>query len=128
MGGVLGLCTGFSLLTAVELIYWFTVRLVNDYFDRKKISSQSSHEKEPNSECEKEKNEFKKRIDLLDTKVVNVRELLDSRIEDRNTKVEVKITQMEKQMAQMEAKMFDELKSLKDLLTKRRFRSVADSQ
>ena len=101
MGGVLGLCTGFSLLTAIELIYWFTVRLVNDYFDRKKISSQSIYEKELNSDsqCEKEEKEIKKQIDLLDTKVgdcyVNVRELIDTRIEDRNAKLEIKIMQME---------------------------------
>ena len=27
VGGLMGLCLGFSLLSAVELIYWFTYRL-----------------------------------------------------------------------------------------------------
>jgi hypothetical protein len=27
MGGLLGLCTGFSFISGVEMIYWFTVRL-----------------------------------------------------------------------------------------------------
>jgi uncharacterized membrane protein (Fun14 family) len=26
IGGLLGLCSGFSLLTAVEIIYWFIIR------------------------------------------------------------------------------------------------------
>ena len=27
IGGFLGLCIGFSLVSAVEIVYWFTVRL-----------------------------------------------------------------------------------------------------
>ena len=27
VGGLLGLCLGFSFLSAIELIYWFTYRL-----------------------------------------------------------------------------------------------------
>ena len=26
IGGLLGLCMGFSLLTAIEVVYWFLVR------------------------------------------------------------------------------------------------------
>ena len=29
-GGIIGLCMGFSLLSLVELIYWFTLRMYND--------------------------------------------------------------------------------------------------
>ena len=35
-GGVIGLCIGFSLLSGVELIYWFTLRLFIDQFRKKK--------------------------------------------------------------------------------------------
>ena len=35
-GGVIGLCMGFSLLSGVELIYWFTLRLFIDQFRKKK--------------------------------------------------------------------------------------------
>jgi amiloride-sensitive sodium channel len=31
-GGIVGLCMGFSLISGVELIYWFTLRLYFDYF------------------------------------------------------------------------------------------------
>ena len=27
IGGVLGLCIGFSLISLIEIIYWFTLRL-----------------------------------------------------------------------------------------------------
>ena len=27
VGGLMGLCLGFSFLSAIELIYWFTFRL-----------------------------------------------------------------------------------------------------
>ena len=46
LGGVLGLCTGFSLITAVELIYWFTVRILHDYCRRNKINPQQTNDEE----------------------------------------------------------------------------------
>ena len=30
VGGLMGLCLGFSLLSAIELIYWFTFRLFSN--------------------------------------------------------------------------------------------------
>ena len=35
-GGIIGLCMGFSLLSGVELIYWFTLRLFIDQYRKKK--------------------------------------------------------------------------------------------
>ncbi len=37
-GGIVGLCLGFSFLSGVELIYWFSIRIVFDKFflNRKK--------------------------------------------------------------------------------------------
>ena len=66
MGGLLGFCTGFSLLSAVELIYWFTVRILNDYFHRKKVSAQPSQNKE---KCEKVEDDLKTRMDNLESKM-----------------------------------------------------------
>ena len=34
-GGLVGLCIGFSILSGVEIIYWFTIRLYLDYCRRK---------------------------------------------------------------------------------------------
>jgi amiloride-sensitive sodium channel len=31
-GGIVGLCMGFSLISGIELIYWFTLRLFIDHF------------------------------------------------------------------------------------------------
>ena len=30
VGGLMGLCLGFSFLSAIELIYWFTFRLIKN--------------------------------------------------------------------------------------------------
>ena len=81
MGGVLGLCTGFSLITAVELLYWFTVRIFNDYRNRKKISPKSSEdnwsddeqeEQKPDCDCEA----IKSRMEDLETRNVKIENLL----------------------------------------------------
>ena len=67
MGGLLGFCTGFSLLSAVELIYWFTIRILNDYLQRNKVSAQHSQHKE---QCEKEEEDnLKTRVDKLESKM-----------------------------------------------------------
>ena len=34
MGGILGISCGFSLITAIELFYWFTVRIMADHFSK----------------------------------------------------------------------------------------------
>jgi hypothetical protein len=35
MGGLLGLCMGFSLISFVEIFYWFTIRLCRNMVDKK---------------------------------------------------------------------------------------------
>ena len=35
MGGLLGLCMGFSLISFVEILYWFTIRLCRNMMDKK---------------------------------------------------------------------------------------------
>ena len=55
MGGILGLCTGFSIITGVEFFYWFTARIMVDHCTRhKKISPKSPKdgEEEPKEDCQ----------------------------------------------------------------------------
>lgn len=69
MGGVLGVCSGFSFITACELLYWFTVRILGDHFSNKnknKISAETSETKESKNQeqnkgcdCEKLKSQIK---------------------------------------------------------------------
>ena len=30
MGGLMGLCTGFSFISAIEILYWFTIRYLRN--------------------------------------------------------------------------------------------------
>ena len=142
LGGVLGMCTGFSLLTAVELLYWFTVRLVSDYFGKNKISVKSSQDNEQNTESQSEKegdmkNKNENEMNKLETKIVEIESSfgktdtkitkLETKIVEIETscgKIDTKITKMETQMA----KMLDEIEGIRDMLKTRRFRSVADSK
>ena len=41
MGGILGISSGFSLITAIELLYWFTVRIIADHYKKKKNANQN---------------------------------------------------------------------------------------
>ena len=34
MGGLLGLCIGFSLISGVEIIYWLTIKLFRNVFNK----------------------------------------------------------------------------------------------
>ena len=36
VGGIIGLCIGFSLVSMTEIWYWFTVRMYNDYRKKKR--------------------------------------------------------------------------------------------
>ena len=64
LGGLLGFCTGFSLLSAVELVYWFTARILNDYLTTNKISEKSNENKE-GCDCG-EDDDLKKRMDKVE--------------------------------------------------------------
>ena len=77
MGGVLGVCSGFSFITACELLYWFTIRILGDHFSNKnKISSKTSTTKESDNEEDNKGSDY---------------EILKSEIKDlksRNAKLE----------------------------------------
>ena len=104
MGGVLGLCTGFSLITAVELFYWFTVRIIHDYCRRNKINPQSSTDEEsPQSADDNESNQknecdcktLKLKTDELEASVAEIKaktaELETSVAEIKASNAEIKV-------------------------------------
>ena len=45
VGGLLGVCIGFSLVSAVELLYWFIVKMART-FGKKKVKQDSVVEEE----------------------------------------------------------------------------------
>ena len=91
LGGLLGFCTGFSLLSAFELVYWFTVRIMNDYLDKNKIFAKTNQNKE-----ETDKNE---KVDM------NTRmEKLESKMDEKDRR---------------ETKMLEKLKDIENLLKKK---------
>ena len=47
-GGLVGLCTGFSILSAMEILYWFIIRLSLTYFKKKKSCDTTETNKKPN--------------------------------------------------------------------------------
>ena len=38
LGGLFGLCLGFSLISFIELFYWFSVRLIRNCFNQKTMT------------------------------------------------------------------------------------------
>ena len=38
LGGLFGLCLGFSLISFIELFYWFSVRLIRNFVSQKSTS------------------------------------------------------------------------------------------
>ena len=38
LGGLFGLCLGFSLISFIELFYWFSVRLIRNCFTQKTMT------------------------------------------------------------------------------------------
>ena len=119
MGGILGLCTGFSIITGVEFFYWFTARIMVDHCTRhKKISPKSPKEGEEESkkdcqmctelECEMKslKKELRKQKEatrqiIADTKL-QMEAKSQQEIEAIEQQMEVTKQQMEQKIAQLE--------------------------
>ncbi len=45
VGGLLGLCIGFSLASGVEILYWLTARLWSEVNKKRRTTSADSREK-----------------------------------------------------------------------------------
>ena len=109
MGGILGLCTGFSIITGVEFFYWFTARIMVDHCTRhKKISPKSPKEgeEEPKEDCqlctelECEVKSLKK--ELQKQKEATRQIIADSKQMEAKSKQEIKAIEQQMQ-AQMQA-------------------------
>ena len=115
MGGILGLCTGFSIITGVEFFYWFTARIMVDHCTRhKKISPKSSKEgeEEPKEDCQ-QCTELECEMKLLKKELQKQKEATRQIIADTKQQMEAKSKQeikaIEQQMEvtknQMQAQM-----------------------
>ena len=95
MGGILGLCTGFSIITGVEFFYWFTARIMVDHCTRhKKISPKSSKEgeEEPKEDCQ-QCTELECEIKLLKKELRKQKEATRQIIADTKQQMEAKSKQ-----------------------------------
>ena len=110
MGGILGLCTGFSIITGVEFFYWFTARIMVDHCTRhKKISPKSPKEgeEEPKEDCQL-CTELECEVKSLEKELQKQKEATRQIIADTKQQMEAKSKQeikaIEQQMqAQMQA-------------------------
>ena len=126
MGGILGLCTGFSIITGVEFLYWFTARIMVDHCTRhKKISPKSSKEgeEEPKEdcqlctelECEMKllKKELQKQKEASRQIIADTKQQMDAKskqeIEAIEQKMEAQIQAVKKQLVLETQKQFEKL-------------------
>ena len=129
MGGILGLCTGFSIITGVEFFYWFTARIMVDHCTRhKKISPKSPKEgeEEPKEDCQP-CTELECEVKLLKKELQKQKEatrqiIADSKQMEAKSKQEIKAIeqQMQAQMQavkkQMEEQQLETQKQIEKLL------------
>ena len=112
LGGVLGLCTGFSLITAVELLYWFSIRIFSDKFcksnkisDETSESDEESNHQEENKECDCET--LKSQMKDLQARNAKVEargvtlEASNAKLEASNAKLEASYTTLEASNAEI---------------------------
>ena len=137
MGGILGLCTGFSIITGVEFFYWFTARIMVDHCTRhKKISPKSPKEgeEEPKEDCQlctelecqmkSLKKELQKQKEATRQIIADTKQQMEAKskqeIEAIEQRMEVTKHQMEAQMQavkkQMEEQQLETQKQIEKLL------------
>ena len=115
MGGILGLCTGFSIITAVEFFYWFTVRIAGDHYNKKnKISPESSEDK--NSSQEEQRRECHK-CTKLEMEINDVKQKLEKQKEISKQEMEVTKQHLEKQKESSKQQK-EEIESLKQQMAR----------
>ena len=108
MGGILGLCTGFSIITAVEFFYWFTVRIVGDHYRKKNKISPESLEDKDSSEDEEQTGKCHQ-CTKLESKIKEVKCQMEA------TKQELKTTKQQMEATKQEMKLTkEELKQQKE--------------
>ena len=101
MGGILGLCTGFSIITAIEFFYWFSARIIIDHCTKKnKISTElpkddDASEEEQKGDCQQ--------CTKLECEVKKLKSELGKQKEENKQQMEANKQQIEENKQQMEA-------------------------
>ena len=108
MGGILGLCTGFSIITAIEFFYWFSARIIIDHCTKnKKISPElpkddDASEEEQKGDCQQcTKLEYK--VKELKSELGKQKDENKQQMEANKQEIEAKSKQMEATKQQIEA-------------------------
>ena len=102
MGGILGSCTGFSIITTLEFIYWFSARiLIDNCTKNKKISPDDATEKEPKEECQ-QCTELECKVKTLESELGKQKEANRQQIAETKEEMEATKQRMELRMAQLE--------------------------
>ena len=112
MGGILGLCTGFSIITGVEFFYWFTARIMVDHCTRhKKISPKSpkESEEEPKEDCQLCTELLKKELRKQKEATRQMEAKSKQEIEAIEQKMEAQIQAVKKQLVLETQKQFEKL-------------------
>ena len=125
MGGILGLCTGFSIITGVEFFYWFTARIMVDHCTRhKKISPKSPKEGEEESkkdcqmctELEREmkslKKELRKQKEATRQIIADTKQQMEAKSKQEIEAIEQQMQAVKKQMEEQQLetqKQFEKL-------------------
>ena len=102
MGGILGLCTGFSIITAVEVLYWFSVRIFCDHRTMKKDKSAELPKEEDDASEDKSKEECQQ-CTKLECEVKKLKSANKEHTEANKQQIEAMKQQMEAMKEQMEA-------------------------
>ena len=118
MGGILGVCTGFSIITAVEFFYWFSARIIIDHCTKnKKISPElpkddDASEEEQKGDCQqctklecevkelkselgKQKEENKQQMEATKQEMAATKQEMEATKQEMEQKMEQKIAQLE---------------------------------
>ena len=114
MGGILGLCTGFSIITAIEFFYWFSARMIIDHCTKnKKISPElpkddDASEEEQKGDCQQ--------CTKLECEVKELKSELGKQKEESKQQIEATKQQIEVTKQKMEQKMEQKIAQLENLL------------
>ena len=110
MGGILGLCTGFSIITAVEFFYWFSARIICDHRTKiKKISPELPKEEDASQEVSK--GECQQCTSKLECEVKKLKSELGKQMEATKQQMEDNNKQ---QMEAIKQQIMEELKQQMD--------------
>ena len=111
MGGILGLCTGFSIITAIEFFYWFSARMIIDHCTKnKKISPELPKGDDASEEVQKGDCQ---QCTKLECEVKELKSELGKQKEESKQQIEATKQQMEATKQEMEANTMQQIEVIK---------------